>query len=48
MMTRYKCVSAIVFMLVAVLTVGTAGCAPSVSDDGCAAVKAEQIGRAHV
>ncbi len=41
MMTRYKCVSAIVFMLVAVLMVGTAGCAPSVSDNGCAAVKAE-------
>lgn len=40
-MTRYKCVSAIVFMLVAVLMVGTAGCAPSVSDNGCAAVKAE-------
>ena len=41
MMTRYKCVSAIVFMLVAVLMVGTAGCAPSVSDNGCDAVKAE-------
>jgi len=40
-MTRYKCVSAIVFMLVAVLMVGTAGCAPSVSDNGCDAVKAE-------
>jgi len=41
MMTRHKCVSAVVFMLVVVFMVGTAGCAPSVSDNECDAVKAE-------
>ena len=40
-MTRHKCVSAVVFMLVVVFMVGTAGCAPSVSDNECDAVKAE-------